>query len=350
MNKELLQQLSHQVKNASVQELAKAGVVFEGNQRPLMRDDVVQLANDAALIGNASAGIPAYAGLYMTPEAIQALYAPKRAEAIFGGYQYGTRVHHYLNFRFEELTGNVAAYGDFNNNGTAGANYNWEYRQQFEVQTNIIFGDKEAEEYALAQIDYIGGKKKSALELLERFRNASYFYGIDGLQNYGYFNDPNLNATITPLPKAAGGTSWANATNSEIYADVLHLYGVMNKRANGLIEKTDSFTLMVSADSNTALGKTDQTVGFTTAEDLIKRNFPNMTIVQVPEMETLAGNHVGLIVDNVMGGGVAAAGFSEKLRSGRLIPGTTSYSQKQSASTWGLICKQPVGIASMLGV
>lgn len=350
MDKSQLAQFEQQIKNATPQELQRAGIVFDEGKRPLMRDDVMQMARDAELIGSGSVGIPAYASVYMIPEAVNALYAPKRAEEIFGGYQYGTRTHHYLNFRLEELTGNLAAYGDFNNNGTVGINNNWEYRQQFEVQTHVIFGDKESEEYAMAQIDYVGGKKRAGLELLERFRNASYFYGIDGLQNYGYFNDPNLQTVISPADKAAGGKKWAVATNSEIYTDVLNLYNELNKNANGLISKTDSMTLMVSADSNTMLGKTDTTVGFTTAEDLIKRNFPNMKIVQVPEMETSAGNHLGLVADNIMGSSVTAAGFSEKLRYGRLIPETTSYSQKMSASTWGFICKQPVGIAGMLGV
>lgn len=338
------------LKSASSGELAKAGIVMPDNARPMFENDIRAKANDAALIGNPSVGIPSYLGVYIIPEAIKALYAPKRGEEIFGGYQYGSRVHPYLNFRFEELTGNIAAYGDFNTNGTANPNFNWEYRQQFEAQTNIIFGDKEVEEYGLAVIDYVGAKKKAAMETLERFRNASYFYGINGLQTYGYFNDPNLNAVITPPVKAAGGTSWDKATNSEIYTDILNMFAEMAKRSKGLISKTSDFTLMVAPDSSAMLGKTDTTIGFTTAEDLIKRNFPNMNIVIVPEMETDAGNHVGLIAKEINGDGVTAAGFSEKMRFGRLIPDTTSYSQKQSASTWGFICKQPVGIVGMLGV
>ena len=38
--------------------------------------------------------------------------------------------------------------------------------------------------------------------MLNKFSNLTYFFGVQGLQNYGLLNDPHLNASLTPATKA----------------------------------------------------------------------------------------------------------------------------------------------------
>ncbi|RKS87325.1 uncharacterized protein DUF2184 [Orbus hercynius] len=337
------------LQQASAQELANAGIAVMGG-RPAFRSDTARLANDAALIGQASVGIPDFLALYIDPQSIKALFTPMRGEQTFGAFQYGNWTTKQYQGRFEEPTGNYGAYGDFSENGTTGANYNWFYRQSFEAQTFVEFGDRDVESYALANIDRVGDLKYAAFLTLEKFRNASYYYGVDGLQTYGLFNDPNLNPTISPNTKAGGGTTWTNATNIEIYNDFLKLFEDAQNHAGGNIEITDKVKVTLSPVRYTRLLATDAYVGSKSALELIKGAFTNLEIVQAPELSTDAGEQLTMVFDSVDGRPVCAAGFTEKLRSHRLIPASSSYKQKISAGTWGLIVKQPVGLASMLGI
>lgn len=194
---------------ASAEELAQVGIQLPLGGRPIFKNEMgqkIKMARDEALIGNPSVGIPDYLSLYIDPQSVKALFTPMRAEETFGAFQYGDWATKIYQFRFEEVTGNVAAYGDFNKSGTTGANYNWLYRNSYEFETFIQFGDRDVDEYARANIDRVGDLKYAGVLTLDKTRNATYYFGVDGLLNYGLFNDPNLNPTMQPNTKASGGT------------------------------------------------------------------------------------------------------------------------------------------------
>ena len=87
-----------------------------------------------------------------------------------------------------------------------------------------------------------------------------------------------------------------------------------------------------------------------TALQLIKANYPNMEVVQVPELATAAGDMLYLTLKDADGISVAEASYSEKYRLGRLIPQVSSYEQKASAGTYGGVVKYPAFIATMTGI
>ena len=113
-------------------------------------------------------------------------------------------------FPVVEHTGEVSSYGDFSQNGRSNANLNFPQREAYLYQTVIEYGDLEMDRAGLAKVGWAAELKQSAVVTLNKYQNLTYFYGVAGLQNYGLLNDPGLNASVSPVPKAAGGVQWWN--------------------------------------------------------------------------------------------------------------------------------------------
>ena len=155
-------------------------------------------------------------------------------------------------------------------------------------------------------------------------------------------------APVTPTTKVAGGTSWTNAVATEVLADLQKLYKQLQTQANGLVELDSKMTLAMSPISEVALTKTtDFNVN---VADILKKNFPNLTVKTAPEYSTVSGELVQLMLDEYEGQRTVDAAFTEKLRAHPIVVGSSSFKQKKSQGTWGAIIYRPVFIAQMLGV
>lgn len=305
--------------------------------------DGVALDAQPELVNNPDTGIPAYLSNVLDPRVIDALYSPMKAAQIYGEMQKGTWVTTQTQFIFSESTGEVVAYGDYNNGGNAGFNLNFPTRQSFHYQTFTRWGQKEIAYLGLAQVDGASKKNVSSALVLNKFQNKSYFYGISGLANYGALNDPDLPAAIIPT------TGWAAATADQVYQNFLDLFTQLVRQAAGLIDvDTETpMTCSMSALNSTNLDKTNQ-YGLM-ARGLIKQAFPGVTFKTAPEFSTTTGELVQLIVDEYEGVETASTAFTEKMRSHSIIQESSAYSQKKSQGTWGTIFWRPILVASMLG-
>jgi len=199
--------------------------------------------------------------------------------------------------------------------------------------------------------------------MLNKFSNLTYFYGVRLLQNYGLFNDPHLNASLTPATKAYGGTSWYNssgqiaATANEIFADIENTFAQLVTQTAGLVNRETRMTLAMSPSSEAALTTTNSFN--VNVSDLLKKNFPNLKIENAVQYGVLsasnpqglaAGNFMQLIAHEVEGMETGFCGFNEKMRAHKLIPATSSYKQKVSGGSWGAILRITATIASMIGI
>jgi hypothetical protein len=66
-------------------------------------------------------------------------------------------------FPIVEETGEVSSYGDFNNNGRAGVNFNYPAFQSYLFQTIVKYGEREIERAGLMRINYVGELTGAAL-------------------------------------------------------------------------------------------------------------------------------------------------------------------------------------------
>lgn len=316
--------------------------------------DLSLMATDRAfdaqpqLVTAANAGIPSLFTTFVDPKIIETLIRPTKAAELYGETKKGTWVSDTAMFLVSERTGEVSSYGDFSQDGMSNANVNFPQRQSYHYQTNTRWGERELARAAEAKIDWANQVNMGSVLTLNKFQNFAYLFGIAGLQNYGGTNDPSLPAPIAPTG------SWFTLTGDQVYADVLRLVQEEIAQGNGLVDAETSYTLGISPGNVTNMNKTNQFNVNTF--DQVKKNFPNLKIVTVPEFAINGGGGVvggteliQLIADNVEGQRTCEAAFTEKMRSHAMVVKTTSWEQKKSQGTWGVIFYRPVFVAQMLG-
>lgn len=310
----------------------------------------VMQAMDAqpGLITTPNAGIPAFLTNMVDPEVIRVLVQPMKAAMIIGETKKGDWTMLSTQFPIAEAAGSVASYGDFSRNGTVDANANWVPRQSYTYQIHKRYGERAQALWGLAAINYSAELDVAAALVMNKFQNRSYFYGIAGLQNYGLLNDPGLIAPIAPTTKAAGGTSWTLATAAEEYQDVLNLYTQLLAQTGFNIDRDETMILALSPGREALLSKLSP---FNiSARQMIRENFPNLTIMTAPEYSTTGGELMQLIAPRINGTQTAYGAFTEKMRAHNLVADTSSWTQKLSGGTWGAVIRRYVAVAQELGI
>jgi hypothetical protein len=329
----------------------------------LALDALPQVLAQPALAGTPNSGVPAFLTTMIDPQVFKILFAPNRAAIIFGENKKGTWLDETAMFPTVEHTGEVSSYGDFAENGRTGVNTNWPQRQAYLFQTIKEYGDRELERAGLARINWVSEIDQAAATILNKFSNLTYFFGVQGLQNYGLLNDPALTASLTPAVKAAGnGNKWmsgtvVNATPNEILIDIQQLFAQLVIQTQGLVEADTKLVLVMSPLTEVALTSTNSFN--VNVFDVLKKNFPNIrfeTAVQYgvttatnPQGQA-AGNLVQMFAENIEGQDTGYCAFNEKMHAQPIVRQLSSFRQKIVAGTWGAIIRQPFAISSMIGV
>jgi hypothetical protein len=316
------------------------------------------LAMDAqvALVTQSNAGIPAYLANYVDPGFIEILTTPNKAAKIAGETKKGDWTSRTLTFPVVEYTGEVSSYGDYNNNGSTGVNPTFPQRQPYHYQTFTQWGEQQLEIAGLAKLDYAAQMNQASANVLNKFQNDTYFFGVAGLQNYGLINDPALSASITPGGKAFNSGSsgpWitagvVTATANEIFADIQAIFSKLVAQCSNLIDAESKMVLGMPPGSAVALLTTNQYN--VNVNDMLKKNFPNLRVETAAQYAQAGGNLVQLIVENIEGQDVVTTVYTEKMRAHRIVADTSSWKQKKSQGSAGTVYYRPMGAASMLGV
>ena len=309
------------------------------------------LAMDSAqpsLVTSPNAGIPVMLSTMIDPKVIEVMVAPMKAAVILGEEKKGDWITDTIMFPMIEYIGETSSYGDYNENGSSGANSNFPQRQSYHYQTMTQYGERELERAGLAKLDWASKLNIASILVLNKYQNLTYFFGVSGLQNYGLLNDPKLPPPIVPAPKTGGGITWANATAQEIYQDILNLFQQLQAQNQGNLQMDDKMTLALSPTMAVNLNKVSQyNVNVRTT---LSQNFPNLRIETAPEYATASGQLMQMIVDEFEGQKTATAAFTEKIRAHTVVRKTSSYKQKKSQGTWGTVIFRPVMIGQMLGM
>lgn len=322
------------------------------------------LAMDAqpALATTANSAVPALFTTMVDPDVFEILFAPSKAAEILGEVKRGTWLDDTIMFPVVEATGEVSSYGDYNNNGRAGVNTSWPQRQSYLFQLIKEYGEREMERAGLAKINWVSEIDKAAALTMTKAMNFAYFFGVNGLQNYGLLNDPALSAALTPSTKAAGGVKWVTngvvtATANEIYIDIEALFQKLVDQTSGLVQQDTPMVLAYGTAVASALTATNSFN--VNVADLLKKNFPNLTLVSAVQYNVLsasnpqgvaAGNFLQLMAASLEGQKSFFAAFNEKMRAHPVIRHMSSFRQKVSGGTWGAVIRMPASISAMVGV
>lgn len=315
-----------------------------------------KIAQDAALITTPNNGVPSAYVTYLDPQVTTIMFAVMNATKLFGETKKGDWTDQFTNFPVEEYVGDVTPYSDFTNNVTSDVNYNFPSRENFVFETAIKYGMREQETAGKARLSYAGAKQRSAANILARAHNRFYLYGVANKQIYGALNDPNLNESETPV-SVNSQTTWAGkladqANTAQIsnifYNDIAKLMNALIGNNAGNVDTNARFVLAVASDRYSYL--TIPNSFGKTALVLLKENYPNMEVIQLPELSTEAGSMLYLTVPELLGEPTAENAFSEKMRFCGIENYSTSWVQKAVGGTWGCIIRRPNLIATMTGI
>jgi len=344
---------------AILAQLARHGIVFDSRlgvvgflKEPADQIELKLAADGVGVVCDAqpelvtvtNGGIPAYLTNYVDPRIIQVLVSPMQATEIVGSEEKkGDWTTTHAQFMSVELTGETSAYGDFNNNGSSSANLNFPVRQSFHYQTFTNWGELQLARAGLARVDWANKVNEASILVLNKYQNASYFFGISGIANYGLLNDPSLYAPI------AASASW-NASGTDataVYEDIRRMFVQLQWQSNGVVNAKSAMTLAMSPVLEMALTKTNQFN--VSVQDMLKKNFPNLTVKTAVEYETAAGQLVQLICNEVQGQQTATTAYTEKMRAHAVVVGHSSWSQKKSQGTFGTVIFNPFAIVGLIG-
>lgn len=316
-----------------------------------------KIAQDAAMSSVPNIGVPAALVTYIDPTITTILFGAMNATKLFGEeVRKGSWTDQYMNFPVEEISGDVTPYSDFTDNVSSDVNYSFPSRQNFLFQTTMKYGLRESEVAGKARLELAGAKQRAAASILARAHNRFYLYGVAGKQVIGALNDPNLNASLTPV-SVNSKTTWsdkvADTTNAGtvanvIYNDVAKLVNELMGNNAGNVDQNTKFVLAVASDRYSYL-QIPNSFGIT-ALQMLKSNYPNMEVIQLPELATASGSMLYLSVPELFGEPTAECAFSEKMRMGTVEVKTTSFLQKAFGGTWGCVIRRPNLVSTMTGI
>lgn len=311
---------------------------------------LMHLAQDASLITAPNAGVPVEVLAYIEPGVIDILTAPRRARELAPETKKGDWTTAYAKWLISEPVGGTQAYSDFAQGITADVNNNWAVREQYLFQVTIKYGDLETAMSAVAKVNLASAKQKAAAQAIDIDYNKFALLGVKDREIYGLLNDPNLPDSITPNTTGTGSSAkWADKSTRQIYDDILKLFNQLTTQSDGLIDYNSDLVLAMSPAQSVYLGSaTDFNVSVI---DMIKKSFPHIDIVTVPELGNVnsSGQTVLLYAREVSGQRSAEIGFSIKAQAGRIVPDLSSLRQKWTSSTYGGIIFLPFAFASMVG-
>ena len=354
-----------------IQKAKEVGLTFEGAQdfMPYSTDangvitvDFDQaaknLAMDADLTTAPNVNVPAALVTYIDPQLVPILFTSMNTTKVFKETKKGSWTDKSFQFGVEEYTGGVTAYSDYAENITSDVNNEWVERGNFNFQTVLEYGELEEAMAGRAKLSLASQKQRSAAFNVAKAHNNINLYGVAGRNIYGMLNDPNYNAAVTPNVVTVGGnnyTSWADklqydAANigNHVYNDISKLWGELAAKNGANIDQNSPLVLGVSNAIAHYLN-IPNTYGLT-AQAMLKTNFPNLTIVQIPELSSGGTNTLYLAVPELYGVRTAEFAYTEKAAYGRIVPQLSSYKQKVRGGSCGFILKRPSLVARMQGV
>lgn len=352
----------------NLSQLKAKGIYVEGAKGVMAYDTVngkiktnfskTALAMDSALQTTPNVGYPASFFQYIDPQIVEILFGVTNANKIAPEVKQGSWADEYYSFINEETAGDVTAYSDRTENVTTEVNYNFQTREQARFETIIQYGNLETDKASQAKIALASRKQIAGANIIARKQNQFYLFGVSNLINYGLLNDPNLNPSINPNSITVGGntyTTWADkvandtaSAGNHVFNDVLKLWSELSAKNGGNIDQNERIILAVSNAVVSYLSAPNQ-FGLT-AMQMIKDNFPNLEVVQLPELSTNAGEQIKMIVPSLYGVDTVNLVYSDKFRALQVVQTVSGFKQKLVGTSYGAVVKRASLIATMTGV
>jgi hypothetical protein len=257
-----------------------------------------------------------------------------------------------------EPTGSAVPYTDTGNVPLASWNPSYERRTVVRFEQGFSVSRLEEDRAGrMPNLNTAAEKRLSATLALEILRNRIGFYGFmsgDG-RTFGYLNDPNLPAYVT-VANPGSGTTWAVKTFLQITADIRVAAAALRARSGSTIDPAR--TNLVLSVASAAVDMLSVTSDFgISVYDWIRKTYPNMRIVPVPELDGANGGanvfylHAETVDDGSSDGSrVFDQIVPAKLKSLGVEQRAKSYLEDFTNATAGVMLKRPWAVVRYSGI
>ena len=191
-----------------------------------------------------------------------------------------------------ELQGGVVPYTDYSNMPISNYNINYPAYSVVRFWEGIQVGVLENERAARVNLDPFAAKRNAAAMNLDIERNFIAFNGYNnGLNNtYGFLTDPNLSAYITVPVGAAGPTTWASKTYTEVIADIILFLSNLRTVTKEVVDPDrDDITLALATAVVDQLSKVSQQGQSNSVMMWLRETYPRVRVVSAPELTAANG-------------------------------------------------------------
>lgn len=350
------------------QAMKEKGFHFTGNSFTTLppsksfAQDMAKLGLDAVgdtpVFNLPSNGVPAQYLIAYATTIIEQIMLKRAFKEVGEDYQIGSFETNQHMIPVLGYIGSVSPYGDFSTNGKSGINATFPMRDFYRGQTNVQYGDLENEQLATAKINNVAFNQKAAATAISIGQNKAFFYGNQNSsgvflsQTYGFFNDPAITYIPATTGSVSGKTFWSQKQQQEITFDIKTLYQQLQKQLGNNLRPEDKLLLIMSGQASGDFLANFNQYGLAagSAYDQVKKVYPNLELVIVPECNTNQNGSVHLVAQDCVDGGAVRNLFSYQLRTHRLVPLSSSAYQKFSFGTGGCLIVAPLGVASMSGI
>ena len=245
-----------------------------------------------------------------------------------------------------EQLGETKPYTDKDNAPTVSLNPQFIYAGHYRFSVKAQPGDLESAQMALANISNESEMYAAALETLAIEFNNTAFFGTTKQSGaypvYGFLNNPSLDAYKT------ASSTIANTTFDTFFKDVRDLIQDVITKARGWASSDSNITIGIAnarAMNFSVVNQYGQTV-----EEVLKKTFHNLKIVNSPELDAAYNNNDVMVcrIENTEAANVAETavlGFSEIALASPVVRYETYSSQKFSSGSFGCIVYKPYMIA-----
>lgn len=327
--------------------------------REMSERGIIRTSNDGNMISTPNINAPAGALVYVRPQAVEVLTAPRTSGAIATAEKNGTWGDEIVNIKIKEYLGSTAPDDAQEDDGKlADVNYENEVRGAYYYRAGWRVTDREEATVGAFQENARANKVEAAMRSLAIDRNKFFFNGVayEGLSApvYGLLNDVNLPAYVTATAGAGGSTEWATKTPEEIANDIADAWADMQDASQGIagerLAAGARLKLLVCPECEAALKRTNS-YGLS-ATKKIKENFGDaIDIITVPQLKDAnsSANVFYLIID---GDGVPTIlnSYIEMARVYPIFVKDSVTSQKISAATSGCVVQLPALVVRYTGV
>lgn len=295
------------------------------------------------------------------PGAVATITAARTIDKITGIMTIGEFEDEQIVQQIVENTANPSPYSDFANTPLAGVNVNYVHRDVVRWEDGFNVGFLEEKVGSRGRLNTAAEKRKSVMQFgLEVVRNRIGFYGQNnGLnQTYGLLNDPGLPAYITVATGASSSSKlWSLKTFQEIINDIQQAVQALQTNSKGVIDPEEvSLTLAIPVNRYQYLNTTTD-FGISVM-DWIRKNYPKMRILAVPEFEGANGgsNIFYLFADSINDGSSTDGGqtFIQMVPAKLIVTGVARYEKHYvegfANATAGVMCKRPYAVYRATGI